>query len=79
MKIFLNPGHGGADPGACSKTGTKEGPSKSEKSNLRGQRFFKNSLDLDFQLNNCCLYNKLLLLGPGTFVYLITFFFTIIL
>lgn len=24
MKIFLNPGHGGADPGACSKTGTKE-------------------------------------------------------
>lgn len=24
MKIFLNPGHGGADPGACSKSGTKE-------------------------------------------------------
>ena len=24
MKIFLNPGHGGADPGAVSKTGTKE-------------------------------------------------------
>lgn len=24
MKIFLNPGHGGTDPGACSKSGTKE-------------------------------------------------------
>jgi N-acetylmuramoyl-L-alanine amidase len=24
MKIFLNAGHGGTDPGACSKTGTKE-------------------------------------------------------
>jgi N-acetylmuramoyl-L-alanine amidase len=24
MKIFLNPGHGGTDPGAVSKTGTKE-------------------------------------------------------
>lgn len=24
MKIFINPGHGGTDPGAVSKTGTKE-------------------------------------------------------
>ena len=24
MKIFLNAGHGGTDPGACSKSGTKE-------------------------------------------------------
>ena len=24
MKIFLNPGHGGSDPGAVSKSGTKE-------------------------------------------------------
>jgi len=24
MKIFLNPGHGGCDPGACSKSGLKE-------------------------------------------------------
>lgn len=24
MKIFLNPGHGGSDPGACSASGTKE-------------------------------------------------------
>lgn len=24
MKVFLNPGHGGSDPGAVSKSGTKE-------------------------------------------------------
>lgn len=38
MKIFLNPGHGGTDPGAVSKSGTKEADISAKVAQILEQR-----------------------------------------
>lgn len=42
MKIFINAGHGGTDPGACSKNGTKEADITLEVANILVERLKAN-------------------------------------
>jgi len=42
MKIFLNAGHGGTDPGACSKNGTKEAEITAKVVSILEERLKKN-------------------------------------
>ena len=48
MKIFINAGHGGKDPGAVSKNGTKEADITREVSSLLACKLIQNGYNVEF-------------------------------
>lgn len=48
MKIFINAGHGGTDPGAVSKNGTKEADVTKIVSSLLACQLIQNGFDVEF-------------------------------
>lgn len=56
MKIFLNAGHGGTDPGACSKSGTREADITAKICSILGARLKANYYPVEIYQQNSSVF-----------------------